>query len=234
MPEAILTDIEGTISSINFVKEILFPYSEERLSDYLIANYERDHRVLKIIDDVLAIENNEAGVVFEAQIYTAIEILLTWIKEDRKIAPLKELQGLIWEEGFRKGLFKSHLYADAYDWLLEVKGKGLPIYVYSSGSVFAQKLFFEHSEYGDIRYLFSGFYDTKIGSKKDADSYLKIAADIKVKPEYILFLSDIEEECAASEQAGFLTVKVDRESKEQNFSETRKIIHNFKELETYI
>ena len=112
MPETILTDIEGTISSINFVKEILFPYSEERLSDYLIANYERDHRVLKIIDDVLAIENNEAGVVFEAQIYTAIEILLTWIKEDRKIAPLKELQGLIWEEGFRKGLFKSHLYQE--------------------------------------------------------------------------------------------------------------------------
>jgi enolase-phosphatase E1 len=123
-----------------------------------------------------------------------------------------------------------------------MKGKGLPIYVYSSGSVQAQKLFFEFSEFGDVRYLFSGFYDTKIGSKKDSESYLKIATDIQVSPEHILFLTDIKDECKASEEAGLLTVQVVREALEDAVNldnsapnssaieRTRKVINDFGEL----
>ncbi len=267
MPKVILTDIEGTISSISFVKEVLFPYSKERLEDFILTNYEHSPFLLSIIEATLEElkqnkvtglnydsnheddENAEIGVceqspdaIFETQIYTAIQALKIWIQEDKKITPLKDLQGLIWEEGFRKGLFKAPLYQDAFEFFLSMKGKGLPIYVYSSGSVQAQKLFFEFSEFGDIRYLFSGFYDTKIGSKKDSESYLKIAADIQVSPEHILFLTDIKDECKASEEAGLLTIQVARETLEDAVNldnsapnssaieRTRKVINDFSEL----
>ena len=225
MPKVILTDIEGTISSISFVKEVLFPYSKERLEDFILTNYEHSPFLLSIIEATLeeikqgnitgiTYKSNQESAIFETQVYTAIEALKIWIQEDKKITPLKDLQGLIWEEGFRKGLFKAPLYQDAFEFFLSMKGKGLPIYVYSSGSVQAQKLFFEFSEFGDVRYLFSGFYDTKIGSKKDSESYLKIAADIQVSPEHILFLTDIKDECKASEEAGLLTIQVARETHE--------------------
>ncbi|MEB3316415.1 MAG: acireductone synthase [Candidatus Melainabacteria bacterium] len=211
-----------------------------RTNDRSVLNVHEDHE-----DD----ENAEIGVslhaqdaVFETQVYTAIQALKTWSLEDKKITPLKDLQGLIWQEGFRKGLFKAPLYQDALDFFLNMKGKGLPIYVYSSGSIQAQRLFFEFSEFGDIRYLFSGFYDTKIGSKKEYESYLKIADDIKVSPEHILFLTDIKDECRASERAGLLTVQVVREalkdtenldksaSSNNSIERTRKVINDFSEL----
>ena len=254
MPKAILTDIEGTISSISFVKDVLFPYASERIEDFILTNFEHDPVLLSIIEATLEElkqnkrgENAEIGVslhaqdaVFETQVYTAIQALKTWSLEDKKITPLKDLQGLIWQEGFRKGLFKAPLYQDALDFFLNMKGKGLPIYVYSSGSIQAQRLFFEFSEFGDIRYLFSGFYDTKIGSKKEYESYLKIADDIKVSPEHILFLTDIKDECRASEQAGLLTIQVRRESLKDDIDDiysssgsierTRKVINHFSEL----
>jgi enolase-phosphatase E1 len=251
MPKVILTDIEGTISSISFVKDVLFPYSKERLEDFILTNFEHNPSLLSIIEDTLEEVKlgNATGVIydsndtiFETQIYTAIQALKTWIQEDKKITPLKELQGLIWEEGFSKGLFKAPLYQDAFEFFLNMKGKGFPIYVYSSGSVKAQKLFFEFSEFGDIRYLFSGFYDTKIGSKKDPESYLKIVNDIKVSPEHILFLSDIQDECKASEEAGLLSIQVSRETldnepslnnlttENSSFARSRKMINDFSEL----
>jgi enolase-phosphatase E1 len=251
MPKAILTDIEGTISSISFVKDVLFPYASERLEDFILSNFEHDPFLLSIIEATLeelkqdkgtelSYDSNHEDAIFETQVYTAIQALKTWIQEDRKITPLKDLQGLIWQEGFRKGLFKAPLYQDALDFFLNMKGKGLPIYVYSSGSIQAQRLFFEFSEFGDIRYLFSGFYDTKIGSKKEYESYLKIADDIKVSPEHILFLTDIKDECRASEQAGLLTIQVRRETLKDDIDDiysssgsierTRKVIGSFSEL----
>jgi enolase-phosphatase E1 len=253
MPKAILTDIEGTISSISFVKDVLFPYSQERLEDFVLSNFEHDPLLLSIIEATLeeVKQGNATGIsydsdqdngIFETRVYTAIQALKIWIQEDKKITPLKDLQGLIWQEGFRKGLFKAPLYTDAFEFFLNMKGKGLPIYVYSSGSIQAQRLFFEFSEFGDIRYLFSGFYDTKIGSKKESTSYLKIANDINLSPEHILFLTDIKDECIASEGAGLLTIQVVRESLNSDMSlysstangssieRTRKVINDFSEL----
>jgi len=245
MPKAILTDIEGTISPISFVKDVLFPYASERIEDFILTNFEHDPFLLSIIEATLEELKQDkltglSDAIFETQVYTAIQALKTWSLEDKKVTPLKDLQGLIWQEGFRKGLFKAPLYPDAFEFFLNIKGKGLPIYVYSSGSIQAQRLFFEFSEFGDIRYLFSGFYDTKIGSKKEYESYLKIADDIKVSPEHILFLTDIEDECRASERAGLLTIQVRRETLKDDIDDiysssgsierTRKVINDFSEL----
>ncbi len=202
MIKAILTDIEGTVSSISFVKDVLFPYSKERIDTFIKENKD-NAEVQRILDEVRKIEGKDLTVE------EIIETLKKWIDEDRKIAPLKDIQGLIWKEGFETGKLKADLYEDAYRKLKEWKEK-YPIYVYSSGSVQAQKLFFSHTNYGNILNWFSGHFDTKIGNKKESDSYKKIAKEIGLKPEEILFLSDNPDEIIASEKAGMKAIRVVR------------------------
>ena len=200
--KAVVTDIEGTITDINFVKEILFPYSYKKMEDFVNRNWEYISNIVKETEGIL---NKRLGKV------EFIKIMKEWIKEDKKITPLKELQGLIWEEGYKKGEINGHIYEDAFEVLKRLKQKNIPVYIYSSGSVKAQKLLFSHTQYGDITYLFSGYFDTKIGSKKERKSYEKIAKSISVAPGYIVFFSDNEEELKASKEAGMKAIKVARD-----------------------
>ena len=68
---------------------------------------------------------------------------------------------------------------------------GHKIYIYSSGSVEAQKLLFGHSEAGDLTKYLSGYYDTKFGAKQEKDSYEAIVKNIDVPVEEVLFLTDV-------------------------------------------
>jgi enolase-phosphatase E1 len=209
MIRIILTDIEGTISSISFVKDVLFPYARKNVAEYINA-HAGDAEMIQIASEV---EEICAKKMSEQEV---IETLTQWIDEDKKITPLKTLQGLIWEEGFKKNIFKAHIYTDALDKLQSWKNQGLPIYVYSSGSIFAQKLFFTYNEAGNILPLFSGHFDTTIGGKKDAASYSKIAETIQAAPADILFLSDIVEELNAAAQAGMKTILILRDHQKVN------------------
>ena len=158
------------------------------------------------------------------------------IKEDRKITPLKELQGLIWEKGYKDGSYQGHLYEDAYEWLKQEKEQGSNIYVYSSGSVKAQQLLFEFSKFGDIRELFTDFFDTKIGQKKSLDSYKAIALKIGIPPKEIHFYSDIEAELDAAAKAGLSVTQVRRKEdyNEDVVDLKYKLIRTFKELDSSV
>jgi enolase-phosphatase E1 len=204
MIKAIVTDIEGTTSSLSFVKEILFPYARANLADYV-----RLHAEEPPIKLLLEATSKELGVALDTE--QAITQLIQWLDEDKKATPLKSLQGLIWEAGYKKGDFKGHVYQDAVDNLKNWKAKGLDLYIYSSGSVYAQKLLFEHTEYGDLTPLFSGYFDTHIGGKKERDSYLTIANQIGIPADQLLFLSDIKEELDAAKTAGFKTIGLTRD-----------------------
>jgi enolase-phosphatase E1 len=199
----ILTDIEGTTSSISFVKDVLFPYSRAALPGF-VATHARDPEVRRWLDQVAA-ENG--GLCDDRMI---VEVLQGWIDEDRKHTALKALQGMIWQAGYADGEYAAHVYPDAPARLREWHAAGHPIYVYSSGSVPAQKLFFAHSAAGDLRPLFAGHFDTEIGGKRDAASYRRIADAVGAAPESILFLSDVVEELDAAREAGLDTVLVDR------------------------
>lgn len=198
MLRAILTDIEGTTSSLSFVKDVLFPYSRARLPDYV-----RAHRHEPPIAQLLADTATAAGKALDTE--AAIAQLLTWIDEDRKITPLKTLQGMIWDEGYRARDFHGHVYDDAVARLRAWSSAGKRLYVYSSGSVKAQQLLFRHTEYGDLTPLFAGYFDTTIGGKREPAAYTRIAAAIGVGPAEILFLSDIREELDAARTAGMRT-----------------------------
>lgn len=210
-PTVVLTDIEGTTSSIAFVKDVLFPYARAALPGFVEAR--RHEPEIRRWLDAVALEIGEhhhtgSGARDEA----AMQQLLAWIDEDRKHTALKAIQGQLWKEGYALGEYRAHVYPDAAEALKRWHAAGHDLYVYSSGSVPAQKLFFGHSDAGDLTPLFSGYFDTETGGKREAASYRHIAADIGVAPSHIVFLSDVVEELDAAREAGLRTVLLDRRS----------------------
>lgn len=206
--KAILTDIEGTTSAVSFVFDVLFPYAAKHLPDFVRQNAERADVAEQL--DAVRRDNNEPN----ADIERVIEILLGWIAEDRKATPLKALQGMVWAEGYHAGQLKGHVYPDAVEALQRWYQAGYQLFVYSSGSIQAQKLIFGCSEAGDLTPLFSGYFDTTSGGKREAQSYTNIQQALGVAAEEILFLSDIVEELDAAQSAGLKTCGLAREGGE--------------------
>jgi enolase-phosphatase E1 len=202
---AIVTDIEGTTSSIDFVRDVLFPYARKRLPAFVETHGGRPE-----VQHWLHEAAREAGLV-EASRQDIIELLLGWIDEDRKSTALKALQGMIWKDGYEAGDYRAHIYPEVAARLRGWRADGLRIYVYSSGSVPAQQLFFRHSEAGDLSPLFAGYFDTETGPKREPESYRRIADAIDEQPRHLLFLSDIVEELDAARAAGFHTAWLVRE-----------------------
>lgn len=201
MIRVVLTDIEGTTSSISFVHEVLFPYARKHLPDFVRAH----HHTTRAVAEQLVLVAEKSGVDSK-NVEGLIEVLQRWIDEDRKEGPLKALQGMIWEQGYHSGELKGHVYPDAADYLQRWHDRGLRLFVYSSGSVKAQKLIFGFSNEGDFTPFFSGYFDTAVGGKKEPQSYQTILAELGVEPASVLFLSDIEAELDAAESAGLKTV----------------------------
>lgn len=202
---AVLADIEGTTSSIGFVHEVLFPYAARRLPGF-VRERANEPEVAALLDDV----RREAAAP-DADAGQLVDILLQWIAEDRKATPLKALQGLIWEHGYERGDFSGHVYADTAPAMRRWRERGIALYIYSSGSVRAQQLLFGHSDAGDLRPLIDGYFDTRVGSKRDAASYREIADRIGLPAGSILFLSDVAEELDAAADAGMQTLQLARE-----------------------
>jgi enolase-phosphatase E1 len=205
--EYILTDIEGTTTSVSFVYDVLFPYFREHIWDLKnmtgILEVENAFAETKAI--VLKEEGNELQSTDEI-----IQKLNSWCEEDRKITPLKTLQGLLWKIGYERGVLKGHVYDDVPIALDKWNRMSLKIGVFSSGSIEAQKLIFGYSIKGDLTPYFANFFDTRTGMKRDVDTYIKIANILNVDSAKILFLSDIVQELEAAEKAGFQTLQLVR------------------------
>jgi len=201
---AILTDIEGTTSSLSFVRDILFPYARCALPEFVRVHGNKPE--VRHWLDTVATEISAAACQDEV----IVETLQGWIDQDRKHTALKALQGMIWETGYRNGDYRAHLYPDVAMQLRTWHTAGTLLYVYSSGSIAAQKLFFQYSQAGDLSGLFCGHFDTEIGHKREIESYRRIAQTIGLAPGDILFLSDVVEELDAAREAGLDTVLIDR------------------------
>ena len=205
----IITDIEGTTTDIQFVHQVLFPYARKHLPGFIASNHQQPHvrEQLKQVSQTVGQDLNHQQAVAQLQ---------RWIDEDKKIGPLKALQGLIWEQGYRNGELKGHVYNDAAKYLKHWHQQGLSLYVYSSGSVKAQQLIYGHSNHGDLRPLFSGYFDTRIGHKRDATSYEVIRDALGGQAQHYLFLSDVPEELEAAATAGLNTAWITRDGQLQS------------------
>jgi enolase-phosphatase E1 len=221
---AIVTDIEGTTSSISFVRDVLFPYARKRLPAFI-----ETHGNQPEVQHWLHEAAREAGLV-EATRQDIIELLLQWIDQDRKSTALKALQGMIWKDGYAAGDYHAHMYPEVAGRLRDWRADGLRLYVYSSGSVPAQQLFFRYSEAGDLTPLFAGYFDTETGPKREAESYRRIADAIGEQPTHLLFLSDIAEELDAAQAAGFHTGWLIREPQALPESPRHPVFRDFKAI----
>jgi len=178
---------------------VLFPYAREKLETFLQTRGN---------EPAVAEALGEAARLAEGRNVRAA--LLCWMAEDAKVTPLKTLQGLIWNEGYRSGALKGVIYPDVPPVLRRWHTAGVRLYVYSSGSEAAQKLLFGHSDAGDLARLFSGFFDTRVGPKREVRSYAAIARAIGLPADECVFLSDIGQELDAAAEAGMRTCQLVR------------------------
>jgi enolase-phosphatase E1 len=202
--KAIVTDIEGTTTSLSFVKDVLFPYSRRHMVQF-VKEHAGEPRVQEQLDRARDIAGRGLN---DDQL---IEQLIRWIDNDEKIPPLKALQGMIWRAGYENGDFTGHVYPDVVENIQKWHVRGIKLFVFSSGSVQAQKLIFGYSDAGDLTPLFTGFFDTRAGNKREESAYRNITEKIGVQPDAVLFLSDVQEELDAAAAAGMQTVWVVRE-----------------------
>lgn len=201
----ILTDIEGTTTSVSFVYDVLFPYFRAHIDE--TEQLMHLPEVQELIDQTKTIWRTETGQVLSST-QEVLNVLRQWSEEDRKITPLKTLQGILWKKGYQSGEIRGHVYPDVPSALERWKQQGISIGVFSSGSVAAQKLIFGYSEAGDLTPCFSHYFDTKTGGKREAATYTAIAEQIGLSPAQVLFLSDIREELVAAQAAGFQTMQL--------------------------
>ena len=214
MNQVILLDIEGTTCPVDFVAGTLFPYAKRHLKQ-MLARENNDPRIAKTIQEAInewhedsdptckqMLANTKGASPSNAEV---AEYLQHLIKSDRKSTALKELQGMIWKQGYESGELRTPLFEDVLPRLDAWKDNGIMLAVYSSGSVQAQKLLYMHTDQGDISDRFSHWFDTRTGPKLKPDSYTSICQLIKAKEESVLFISDHPGECDAAHSAGLQT-----------------------------
>jgi enolase-phosphatase E1 len=205
----VLLDIEGTTTPIDFVYKTLFPYASARVEPFLAARA-GEPEIRAIVQDLKAehAKDGAAGLAPSEWRDDSTEKLsdcvayVQWLMaRDSKCAPLKALQGKIWQQGFESGELHGEVYADVPPAFARWRRQGREIAIYSSGSVLAQKMLFGSVVSGDLTQHIRDFYDTVIGVKTAASSYTKIAAAMGTDPREFLFLSDAEKEIDAAQSA---------------------------------
>ncbi len=232
--KAILLDIEGTTTPIDFVHKTLFPYSKSKLSEFVSRN-------LTEIETEISQLKTEYKTDFAEQIYgrdfdetrpeTIAGYLEFLIENDRKSTPLKSLQGKIWQKGYETGELKSEVFEDVPDALERWQSENYLISIYSSGSILAQKLIFKYTKSGDLTKYISNYFDTATGAKKSEESYKIITETLDFPAEEITFISDVPEELDAARNAGMQTILAVREGNAPILEDTNhRVVQSFEEI----
>ncbi|MBX9688589.1 MAG: acireductone synthase [Candidatus Obscuribacterales bacterium] len=234
---ALLLDIEGTISPVTYVVDVLFPFARSRFPDFLKDNWEKTSVLTAC--DLMARDAGQDNAEqwlkdldsLEEKIGFIVDDLNKLMDLDIKATGLKELQGLIWKEAFEKGELESVVFPDLPGALERWKADGLQTAIYSSGSATAQRTFLEHTEFGNLADYFSGFFDTTVGAKKRPESYKLIASIIKMPEAEIVFMSDLVAELDAARDSGMQTVLLLRPGNIKQENNSHAAISNFNEIE---
>jgi enolase-phosphatase E1 len=210
----ILTDIEGTTTEVSFVYDILFPYFRSHMDEWKTVESDQMNQVLEQTR-VLVLEEQSINLLNREAIF---DQLRQWSIEDRKVTPLKTFQGMVWEQGFKSGAIKGHMYPDVKPALERWAKMGMKLAIFSSGSIAAQKQLFGFSTEGDLTPYFSAYFDTTTGMKRDEQTYHLIVQQLHASANSVLFLSDIPQELEAANAAGMRTLQLVRPGTQANWS----------------
>lgn len=234
--DIILLDIEGTVSDVRFVYDVMFPFAKQSMRSFLEL-HSGSPDVRSAIEQVARDANLDATHWLSDTNQNNIDVdrlnahLQELMSTDSKATGLKALQGLVWKSGFESGQLRAELFSDVLPALRTWTASGKRLFIYSSGSVLAQKLFFRHTTEGDLSSLLSGYFDTNVGKKQEPASYQRIAETIGAEPRTILFVSDVAEELIAASTVGMEVVASVRPSnKPLNPSYLGAQIRSFSEI----
>jgi enolase-phosphatase E1 len=235
--KVVLLDIEGTTTAVEFVYQVLFPYARDHVREFLHRYPEPAQADVERLKEEHAGERkqdlkppNWSEESADSNLDSVVAYVHWLIERDRKSTALKSLQGKIWELGYRTGGLRSHVYPDVPPALARWRGQGKQIGIFSSGSSLAQKLLFGHTTEGDLTAFISGYFDTQLGPKTAASSYVGIAIKLQVAPSQILFVSDVTAELDAAESAGLQPVLCLRPGRQPPTPSPYPVIHTFDEI----
>ncbi|HEY8559006.1 MAG TPA: acireductone synthase [Pyrinomonadaceae bacterium] len=232
--KAILLDIEGTTTPIDFVHKTLFPYAKAKIGEFVETHFD------DLQPEIAALET-EHEKDFAAKAYerdfradepgSVADYLKFLIEVDRKSTPLKSIQGEIWRAGYEAGALRSEMFADVPPAFERWRKQGKTIAIFSSGSVLAQKLIFKYSSAGDLSGFIADYFDTTTGAKREAESYERIAEKLGFRGGEILFVSDVLAELDAARDARLQTALAIREGNGQIAGDfTHRSVNSFNEL----
>jgi len=220
----IVTDIEGTTTEVSFVYDILFPYFRTHMDEWKTVDSDQMNQVLEQTR-LLVLEEQSIDLSTNEALF---DQLRQWSLEDRKVTPLKTFQGMVWEQGFKSGAIKGHMYPDVKPALERWTAMGMKLAIFSSGSIAAQKQLFGFSTEGDLTPYFSAYFDTTTGMKRDEQTYHLIVQQLHASANSVLFLSDIPQELEAANAAGMRTLQLVRPGTQANWS---SCISDFSEIQ---
>ena len=233
---AVLLDIEGTTTPIDFVSKVLFRYARSHTASFL----ERHGSSQELLEDLDGLRREHLDDTRQGLNPPALKnphgpeafiAYVDWlIERDRKSTPLKSLQGKIWAEGYARGELRSQVFDDVPPAFKRWQAQNRTIAIFSSGSVLAQKLLFAHTASGDLTRFLSAYFDTTVGTKTDSASYEKIATLLKRWPAEIVFISDVVRELDGAEAAGLHALLCERPGNHPQPKNSHKVIRTFDEL----
>ncbi|KAI8552543.1 hypothetical protein RHMOL_Rhmol06G0275100 [Rhododendron molle] len=224
-PISFVTDILFPYARENVGRHLNLTYdSTETQDDIKLLRSQVHDDLQQGVAGAVPIPSNDAGK--EELIAALVANVQAMIRADRKITALKQLQvrimklvvkmpslnlaadilriqGHIWRAGFQNNEIEGVVFDDVPEALENWHASGIKVYIYSSGSRLAQRLIFGNTNYGDLRKYLCGFFDTRVGNKKETRSYVEISESLGVdKPSEILFVTDVYQEAIAAKAAG--------------------------------
>ena len=240
----LLLDIEGTTCPVSFVSEVLFPYARKSLPNFLIKHKEDPviGEILKTAEQEWNADSTPESIkirrVTQMRKLNSLDAITLYLEHliniDRKSTALKDLQGKIWRDGYQRGEITSQLFHETAESLKRWHNRKLSLSVYSSGSVQSQKLLYRYTKDGNLEHLFDNWFDTHTGSKKETDSYRRIATEINTMSSNILFISDNPEECDAAQVSGMPTLFSLRDGNPYEDPRNHKAIKSLNDVDEYI
>ena len=240
----LLLDIEGTTCPVSFVSDVLFPFAKQELSHYIKQHWDKspDNEQIQAAKKEWLDDRSTESIQIKQQVIKGeaeeIDGLSRYLKHlisiDKKSTALKDLQGKIWEHGYKNGKLKSQLFPETSECLREWREQGLTLSVYSSGSIQAQKLLYRHSPAGDLEKLFSHWFDTHTGPKKSTESYIRIAEQLHSSPNKIWFVSDNGAECDSARLAGMHTLFSLRDGNPDRDPRDHTVVQSLREVSAHL
>lgn len=219
-----MLDIEGTTTSLRFIKDVLFPYIKRHVAKYLRERWHSEEVIATLARLIRQEERDTKDGLHPPKIWKLTETndltkiidsivsnVIWQMDSKRHNTALKQLQILVWVYGYENNELQGHVYEDVPVSFRKWRSMGIRLFAYSTGMAVAQQLLFSNSTQGNLLNMIENYFDILVGSKTQASSFKKIATNyMNVSPNQVLFITDSVEEARAAKEAGCQVVIVQR------------------------